>query len=498
VRRLGILTWSVLIGLAGGTGVLHAQDNRQPKTLIQAARDGDAAEIKAHIAKGEKLDQPDAVGWTPLRATVEFNHTEAALALIEGGANVNVKDELGRTPLILACMRGAKEIVDALLARKADVTAKDASQRTALHVAAQMGNPEIVEALVKAGADVNAEDASRQTPMTLARQVGRTEIVEMLQQHGAKEPAPLLGPDSLYGGYGPGQTGGPQSAAPSSYAPPEVKVDPNAIMAQLKEFPDVVQALQEVDKKSDVEQRAWIQRRSDNRTGLLAAAQKQFEDEMVFVKKFAADEKAEKTTRAVDELTAKRKKREAAISEALREQRRETMQSQSQNPGADMYGRGRAGTGMRTTRGGSATGRGGMTMNPSGGPGTGATRPVRRADVNEPVIDAQTQHQIQAWVNAKPEDKKNLIETVHQQDLADLDGLQQIATEGQARKTTAAIMGLMMMRERRVANVAQKWLEDEERMKKLQERYGTQGMPGAPGTMPGDSQTGTRRGTRRR
>jgi hypothetical protein len=495
VKPLSILTWSVVIGLTGSAVVVQAQANRQAKTLIQAARDGDTEEVKAHIAKGENLDQPDAFGWTPLRAAVEFSFTETAIALIEGGANVNVKDDLGRTPLMLASMRGNKEIVDGLLARKADVTAKDTGQKTALHVAAQTGNLEIVEALVKAGADVNAEDANRQTPMTVARQTGRLEIVEFLQKNGAKEPAPLLGPDSVYGGYGPGgRQGGPQPVTPSAYTAPEVKVDPNAIVAQLKEFPDVVLALQEVEKKSDLEQRGWIQRRSDNRTGLLSAAERQFEDEMVFVKKFAAGEKAAKTIKAVDELTAKRKKRDAAISEALREQRREALQSENQ--GMDMYGRGRTGRGARG--GAAGAGRGGTTMNPYGPPGAAATRPARRPDANGPVIEPETQNQIQAWVNSKPEDKKNLIETVHKQNLVDLNGLQEIATEEQAKKTTAAVMALMMVREVRVAKVAQKWLEEDERMRKLQERYGTQGMPGAPGTMPGDNQTGTRRGTRRR
>jgi hypothetical protein len=485
----------VLIGLAGSAVVLQAQVNRQPKTLIQAARDGDTEEVKAHIAKGENLDKPDAFGWTPLRAAVEFSFSETALALIEGGANVNTKDDLGRTPLIMAAMRGLKDVTDALLAKKADVTAKDLSQRTALHIAAQMGNLEIVETLVKAGADVNAEDANRQTPMTIARQAGRTEVAEFLQKNGAKEPAPLLGPGSVYGGYGPGvQPGAPQAPAASTYAPPEVKVDPNAIIAQLKQFPDVVQALQEVEKKSDGEQRAWIQRRSDNRMGLVGAAERQFEDEMVLVKKFAADEKGAKTTKAVDELTAQRKKREAAILDALREQRREAMQSQNQ--GMDMYGRGRSGG--RGGRGGATTTRGGMTANPYGTPGTAATRPARRPDVNEPAIDPTTQSQIQAWVNSRPEDKKSLIDAVHKQDLVDLDGLQQVATEEQAKKTTAAVLGLMMLREQRLTKIAQKWLEEDERMKKLQERYGTQGMPGAPGTVPGDNQTGTRRGMRRR
>ena len=55
-------------------------------------------------------------------------------------------------------------------------------------------------------------------------------------------------------------------------------------------------------------------------------------------------------------------------------------------------------------------------------------------------------------------------------------------------------MALLMLREQRIATIRQRWVEDDERMQRQQERAGVngtqQGMPQGPGQ-------GTQRGTRR-
>jgi hypothetical protein len=104
---------------------------------------------------------------------------------------------------------------------------------------------------------------------------------------------------------------------------------------------------------------------------------------------------------------------------------------------------------------------------------------------------------MQAWLSARPEDKKTLLDAVHRQDVADLSYLQEVAAEEeQAKKTNATIMALLMVRQQRVQNIEQKWKEEDERQQKLQERYGPGGVPGRG--LPQDNQTGTRRPTRRR
>ena len=52
----------------------------------------------------------------------------------------------------------------------------------------------------------------------------------------------------------------------------------------MKQFQGLAAAVKKVDDKSQTEQRAWIQRRADNRTALLAAVEQQFGEEMGFVK----------------------------------------------------------------------------------------------------------------------------------------------------------------------------------------------------------------------
>ena len=102
----------------------------------------------------------------------------------------------------------------------------------------------------------------------------------------------------------------------------------------------------------------------------------------------------------------------------------------------------------------------------------------------------------QAWLNAKPEDKKSLLDAVHQINLLDLDDLRQVATEEKATKTVATINGLMMIHAERVQKITKRWQEDDVRQQKLQERYGPGGMPTGRGGMQQGTQQQMQPGTR--
>ena len=231
-----------------------------------------------------------------------------------------------RRPLIVAVSMGEQGIADALVAKGADVKAKDNYDRTALHAAILLGQKDIATALIEKGVDVNATDKTGQTPLTLAMQRNQPEIADLLRKKGAKEPVTR---DSLYGDYAlAGNQGGPQgpgAAAPSAPARAAVEVDPNAIRAELKAFQGLAEALKAVDDKAELDTQGWVQRRSDNRILLLSGGERQFQDEITFLKPIVAEEKGAKTTKAIDDLTAKRKKRTDAVNEQLREQRRTTM-----------------------------------------------------------------------------------------------------------------------------------------------------------------------------
>lgn len=477
MKRASIVIASVLISLSWG--LASSASEAPPKSLQEAAGSGDLEQLKRHIDKGSDLNKADQYGYTPLKRAMESHQVEAAKLLIEAGANVNTKDRDGVTPLITGALNGQTELVEMLLAKGADKNAKDNSERTALHAAVQMSRTDIVDILVKAGADVNAQ-CRGQTPLSMATQRNLTEIAGILRQAGATMPTVANSPYGDYGGYEQGGAeAGAYVAAPVRV---DIEVDPNAIRKQMQEFPDLTPALAAVDKNSQNEQRAWIQQRIDNRTSLIGAVEKQFGDDLAFIKKVATAEKAAETTKAIDELAVRRKERYAAIADALREQRREMLrQSREMMGGRGAY----SGRGGRTSRSSRSTSTQDSTSPYGYGDTAGTRTPTRRHEPNEPQLDAETQSQIQAWLNAKPDDKKGLMEATYDLDESELGAVHQIATEEEAKKTCVAIMAVLMVRQERNAKVAAKWLEDEERMRRLQERLGTNNTQGTPGAQPG-------------
>ncbi len=461
VKRAMILLTAVLVCATGGPGLAGAQDNEPTMTLHAAARAGDLEQLKAHIARGANLDQQDELGFTPIYCAVSAVRLEAARLLLDSRANPNGSGPDGLTPLIVASSIGRKDLIELLLAKGANIEWRDRQQRTALHVAVSCGQLEVVKVLVNAGADVNGAGRG-QTPLSIAMQRNKTDIADYLRQQGAQETVQV----SPYGGYeGAYEQTMPQETGPyrGPSGPVGLQIDPNQIQEQMKEFEGLAPALAAVDQNSASEQRAWVMRRLDNRSSLLGAVEKQFGEEMAFVKNIATEEKAQQTVRAIDELTAARKERYEAIDDALREQRRE-MLLESRGARGSYPGRGRPSRGAAMQDGPS----------PYGGYPDRAAVPPGEEDPNGPQLDQQTQSQMQAWVSAKPDDKRSLLDATHSVDLAELGALHKVAIEEQAKKTGVAIMALMMVREQRIAKIVLRWQEEDERMQRMQERYGTQ------------------------
>ena len=469
------ILFSCLCLLAFGATAVLAQDAGMPaKRLSQAASDGDIEQLKLYVARKADLNKPDERGSPPLCYAAEAANLETVKFLLEAGAKPNAAGAGGRTALIGAAQAGKADTVDALIAAGADVKGKDESGTTALHVAAVMGHLAVVESLIKAGADVNAEDRGSQTPLILAQRRQQTDIVDLLKAHGAKEPVLLRPGMDLYGdqaGMGPGAVTAPARNA-------EVALDPNAIKEEVKAFDGLAGLIKAVSDKGESEAKGWIQRRIDNRTTLLRAVDKQFVDELTFIRSTSAAENAAKTTVGIDELLAKRKQRNVAITQALREERRAALEQNADSIGT---GRGRGGNRGMTSRGRGA----GTTLQSAGGPygnsGTTMTRVASRPEPNRPPIDGDTQAQIQAWLNGKPESKDTLLSAVYKLDLAELDELRTIATEEQAKRTAATVGGIMVARQERMDRITNEWRLDDERQAKLQERMGTQGQQGTYG-----------------
>lgn len=105
--------------------------------LIDAARDGDVAAIRAAIAKGadpNKLDEANS-GWTPLLHAIHRNQPASVAALIDAGADPNRPGQGGETPLMMAAGYGYAPTVQLLLARGADRHYANRKGETALDFA---------------------------------------------------------------------------------------------------------------------------------------------------------------------------------------------------------------------------------------------------------------------------------------------------------------------------------------------------------------------------
>ena len=444
-----------------------------------------------------------------LHEAAAAGNTDQINALLAKGANVNEKNRLGGTPLLTALLTNQFGVAELLIAKGADANARDNRSETALGVAVKAGQKALVEQLVAKGADVNAMAGAGDNALSLAKKGGHTEIADFLVKHGGKEPS--LDMDGMYGGAaGRPYANAPSEVAPQgqvgavSSAPPAVDLlaDPNEIKARVKTFPDLEKAVKETADKSSTEMRQWEQKKYDNRTLLVRAVQKQFEEEMGLVRKIAGEEKAKKTTEAIDGVLSRRKARADAVYKDLTQLKREEKLAESSRVTRGSRTRGR-------TAGGRNAGdaQGGAYQDGSEGMPYGRQEPVPGRGRPEDQVDKETQDEIRLWSGANFDKKDELAKSVQQQIVADVTLIRTVAVEEQAKKTTAALEGLLLARQERLDNYLKK--SQEEEMKAMQQaqdprtagrsagRYapGTQTTPGAP--MQPQDQRRTRGGRRR-
>lgn len=184
----------------------YAQDLNSD--LLEAAKQGDTATVKALLAKGADVNAKDKeFGQTALMVAAKGGHTEKKNGYIMGGGFFRVMPGSAGVRVEPAEVDGTRarilevvppqettvkigdylKIVEALITKGADVHAKNKYGVTALMYAADGGHAETVEMLLAKGADVNAKDNDGWTALTFAAKKGYTKIVRLLKQAGAKE-----------------------------------------------------------------------------------------------------------------------------------------------------------------------------------------------------------------------------------------------------------------------------------------------------------------------
>lgn len=129
---------------------------------MNAAAHGFIAEIRRLVQAGADVNGVTYGTWTALDSAVQSHQLAAVKVLLELGADPNGKpNEV--TPLMRASFKGDTDIVLALIQGGAKVNLSDPEGRTALMWA--VGHPETMQALIQAGAQVNQQTNATSTLM---------------------------------------------------------------------------------------------------------------------------------------------------------------------------------------------------------------------------------------------------------------------------------------------------------------------------------------------
>lgn len=433
MERRCIFTSILLIAMLNltphGQALAEAQDATEP--LHQAAEVGDANQVQRLLSKGADVNARDGAGFTPLFYAAHKGHTQVSEILIAGGANVNAKDSYDNTPL---------------------------------HYAAVSGRYDVCKLLIAKGANVNAQNLMGGTPLAMARAGGHSEIVELLTGNEAGVRAPDRG------GSRPALTVTP-GIQPATE--PDPIADPNAVRARLKQFKGLEEALDQVDRRSrQYEVRQWLDRSADNRIELAKAVHGQDRAELALIRNFAVEENAKKTAAVVDSILTSRQQRYAKLVKQIEQQ----LEDKAPTRGMPGGGRARDYSPRERSRQGRRTSDRMLKDNivrPTGEPNMFKTaiKPVVGLEKELEALAKKSENEMQQWL-AGGDSKIGLASAIQEQIRAELVLTRKAAVEEAAKKTTAAIDGLLLARQMRLAKLVEKMAEQAQDPRQIRDPRG--------------------------
>jgi quinoprotein dehydrogenase-associated probable ABC transporter substrate-binding protein len=149
--------------------------------LMHAAYTDDADDIRLLVRHGADPNAVSRQHMTPLGIAVQYGKNQAAMALIEAGANPRTAvGGAGYTPLMLATANDVPALAQALIAKGADVNAVNGGGVTALMIAAADGHADMAELLLHSGADANVRTSRGDTALSIARAKGNSKVMQLL------------------------------------------------------------------------------------------------------------------------------------------------------------------------------------------------------------------------------------------------------------------------------------------------------------------------------
>jgi hypothetical protein len=156
--------------------------------LLDAARKGDLAGVKAQLEKGADLETKTPYGQTPLYVAAISGQEEVVRFLLDKGANTEVRDMFYKAPILGFVLQRKHYGVARLIIEKGQGT-PDGN----LEAVAGTGNVALVQAVLAKGKPGQAS-LNRTYEMALDRQ--QTAVAELLKGAGAEPPAPPVPVDA--------------------------------------------------------------------------------------------------------------------------------------------------------------------------------------------------------------------------------------------------------------------------------------------------------------
>ncbi|MGD8339791.1 MAG: ankyrin repeat domain-containing protein [Gammaproteobacteria bacterium] len=158
----------------------------QSSPVADAARLGDSQAVVALLQQGLDVNGRGADGTPALHWAVRVNDQELVDVLLAAGADVNGANRYGQTPIHVAVQYRHVDMLRKLAAADADIEATDASGEPPLVQALRLGARDVAEALLTLGAEVDSRDlAYGQTPLMLAVRGEYSDLVQRLLAAGA-------------------------------------------------------------------------------------------------------------------------------------------------------------------------------------------------------------------------------------------------------------------------------------------------------------------------
>jgi uncharacterized protein len=168
-----------------GKPVAYVRENVMPP-LVAAARDQQASDALALLAKGADVNATAPDGTTALMWAVHYDEVPLIDRLLEAHANVRLANQFGATAMSEAATFGNTAVIKKLVHCGADVDSPNADGQTALMILARTDNVKAAEFLIRHGAHVNArEQWLGQTALMWAAARSQPAMVKLLLRHHA-------------------------------------------------------------------------------------------------------------------------------------------------------------------------------------------------------------------------------------------------------------------------------------------------------------------------